>query len=110
MSADDAWRRDTFSGWTSDTAADDYGIWTPTSRSPRISSAARRTATTATSVLHEFSAAANPPAANPTTNAFRVYLPNDAGTAPVKPYIEQLLDPQERPQPGPGAGRPRAIR
>src|SRR4029077_10068396 len=31
------------------------------------------------------------PSANPQPNSFRIYLPTDAGTAPVKPYVEQLL-------------------
>lgn len=107
MSADDAWRRDTFSGWTSDTAADDYGIWqadltitsylvgtTPNGNYGHLS-------------FTNSSAAANPPTANPTTNAFRVYLPNDAGTAPVKPYLEQLLTQKSGPNPIPvgGTGR-----
>ena len=39
--------------------------------------------------MANFQAAANPPTANPVTNSFRIYLPTDSGTAPVKPYIDQ---------------------
>src|SRR5262249_24565073 len=31
------------------------------------------------------------PTANPQPNSFRIYLPTDGGSAPVKPYVEQLL-------------------
>src|SRR5206468_4259464 len=38
-----------------------------------------------------YAAAANPPTANPQTNALRIYLPTDAGTTPIKPYLEQQV-------------------
>jgi hypothetical protein len=41
--------------------------------------------------LGNYQAVANPPSANPVPNSFRIYLPTDAGAAPVKPYLEQLL-------------------
>ncbi|HKI04869.1 MAG TPA: C25 family cysteine peptidase [Thermoanaerobaculia bacterium] len=90
LSPNNMWRRDTFSGWTSDTQSVGYGIWTGsltinTYNNPGING------NYANVWLSNFQAAANPPTANPTTNAFRVYLPNDAGGAPVKPYLEQLL-------------------
>ncbi|HYU33540.1 MAG TPA: C25 family cysteine peptidase [Thermoanaerobaculia bacterium] len=101
MSGNNAWQRDPFSGWTSDTAADDYGIWqadltissylvggTPNGNYGHLS-------------FTNYQAAANPPAANPTNDSFRVYLPNDAGTAPVKPYVEQVLTQKSGPNPIP---------
>lgn len=93
LSANNAWRRDTFSGWTSDTQSIGYGLWTAamtvsTYTTPGING------NYANVWFSNFQAAANPPTANPTTNAFRVYLPTDAGGAPVKPYLEQLLTHQ----------------
>ncbi len=90
LSTNNTWRRDTFSGWTSDQLSTGYGIWTGaisinTYNTPGING------NYANVWLSNFQAAANPPGANPTTNAFRVYLPTDAGAAPVKPYLEQLL-------------------
>lgn len=90
LSNNNVWRRDTFSGWTSDQLSIGYGLWTATMTvstytTPGING------NYANVWLSNFQAAANPPAANPTTNAFRVYLPTDAGGAPVKPYLEQLL-------------------
>ena len=38
-----------------------------------------------------YQAAANPPTANPQQNTFRLYLPTDAGSAPVEPYVTQQL-------------------
>lgn len=90
LSTNNTWRRDTFSGWTSDQLSTGYGIWTAaitinTYNTPGING------NYANVWLSNFQAAANPPGANPTANAFRVYLPTDAGGAPVKPYLEQLL-------------------
>ncbi|HBL29445.1 MAG TPA: hypothetical protein DD490_21645 [Acidobacteria bacterium] len=107
MSANNAWARNTWSGWTTDKVAGDYGIWeadltiisylvsgTPNGNYGHLS-------------FTNFNAAANPPAANPTTDAFRVYLANDAGTAPSKPYVEQLLTQKSGPNPVPVGGTAR---
>lgn len=91
FSGDDVWRRDTFSGWTSDQLATGYGIWSETRTITSYVAGGTPNGNYANVWYGNFSAAANPPAANPTANAFRVYLPSDAGTAPVKPYLEQLL-------------------
>lgn len=101
MSANNIWRRDTFSGWTTDKVAGEYGIWeadltvssylvsgTPNGNYGHLS-------------FTNYQAAANPPAANPTTNSFRVYLPTDGGAAPSKPYVEQLLTHKSGPNPVP---------
>ncbi|HEX3552449.1 MAG TPA: C25 family cysteine peptidase [Thermoanaerobaculia bacterium] len=90
LSTTNTWRRDTFSGWTSDTRSTDYGIWSAalTINTYTVNNVVN--GNYANVYFSNFQAAANPPAANPTPNAFRVYLPTDAGTAPAKPYVEQL--------------------
>ncbi len=90
LSNNNAWRRDSFTGWTSDQLSVGYGIWTAaltisTYFTPGING------NYANIYFSNFQAAANPPTANPTTDAFRVYLPTDAGGAPAKTYLEQRL-------------------
>lgn len=102
LSTDDNWRRSAITGWTSDTDSLDYGIWTGT-----VSISSYLVGTTPNGNYTTFymsnSQAADPavtaPTANPTTNAFRVYLPTDAGAAPVKAYVEQLLRWDSGPNP-----------
>jgi hypothetical protein len=101
MSGNNAWRRDTFSGWTSDTAADDYGIWEADLAIISYLVGGTPNGNYGHLYFTNSQAAANPPAANPTTNAFRVYLANDAGVAPSKPYVEQLLTHKSGPNPVP---------
>jgi hypothetical protein len=95
LSPDDTWNRDNVTGWTSDNLSTDYGIWTlqptiSTYTNPAINGNYE------TTYVGNYLAAANPPTANPIVSggspaAFRIYLPTDAGAAPVKPYLEQLL-------------------
>jgi hypothetical protein len=101
MSSNNAWRRDSFSGWASDTAADDYGIWEADLTIQSYLVSGNPNGNYGHLYFTNSQAAANPPAANPTTNAFRVYLPNDAGTAPAKPYVEQFLTHKSGPNPVP---------
>ena len=91
LSGNNAWRRDTFSGWTSDSDALGYGLWTGGLTITTYTNGGVLNANYANVWFGNFNAAANPPTANPTPNAFRVYLPNDAGTAPAKPYLEQQV-------------------
>ncbi|MFL6196772.1 MAG: C25 family cysteine peptidase, partial [Thermoanaerobaculia bacterium] len=91
LSTNNVWRRDSFSGWTSDTRSVEYGIWSADVAITSYLVGGTPNGNYANLWMSNFNAAANPPAANPTTNAFRVYLPNDAGTAPAKPYVEQVL-------------------
>ena len=55
--------------------------------------------------LGNFQAAANPPTANPVTNSFRIYLPTDAGTAPVEAlrraarHLQRLRHRNDGPNP-----------
>jgi len=88
LSADDTWDRQTFSGWTSDGVSGQYGIWTA---GLTINTYGSTSGNYTNLWMGNFQAAANPPAANPTANAFRVYLPTDSDVAPVKPYIDQTL-------------------
>ncbi|HEX3128358.1 MAG TPA: C25 family cysteine peptidase [Thermoanaerobaculia bacterium] len=102
LSGNNVWHRNALTGWTSDTDSLDYGIWTGT-----VSISSYLVGGTSNGNYTTFymsnSQAADPnvtaPAANPTTNAFRVYLPNDAGAAPSKPYVEQLLRHGSGPNP-----------
>ena len=89
LSGQDVWDGTTFTGWTSDTLSTGYGLWTggltiTTYTTPAING------NYANEWLSNFQVASDTPGANPTTNAFRVYLPTDAGAAPSKAYVEQL--------------------
>jgi len=95
VSGNDVWLQGTVAGWTTDQVAGDYGIWDTDF-----------TVTTDAAngnyghlYLGSFQAAAPPPTANPEANTFRVYLPTDAGVAPAKPYLEQLLTFVSGPNP-----------
>lgn len=91
LSANAVWNRDTFSGWTSDQSAADYGIWHLAASIQSYVNGNGQNGNYATLYDANYQAAANPPAANPTTNAFRIYLPADNSAAPIKPVLEQLL-------------------
>jgi hypothetical protein len=101
LSGNDAWNRDTINRWTSDQLATEYGIWTQnaTINSYLVSGTPNGNYTDL--YVASSQAAANPPTANPVSNAFRIYLPTDAGTAPVKPYLEQLLTHKSGTNPPP---------
>jgi len=90
LSSNDAWKRNTISGWTSDSSSTDYGIWTGNITINSYVVSGTPNGNYGDVYLGNFQAAANPPAANPTTNAFRVYLPTDSNTAPLKPYLTQV--------------------
>lgn len=99
MSANDAWRRDTITGWTSDTRSVEYGIWQSSFTVNSYLVGGTPNGNYANLYMSNFQAAANPPTANPQANTFRIYLPNDNATAPVKPYLEQLLAHSAGPNP-----------
>jgi len=90
LSANNVWKRDTFTGWTSDSKSSDFGIWSAAVTVSNYTVGGVVNGNYANVYFSNFQAAANPPAANPTTDAFRVYLPTDAGTAPSKTYLEQI--------------------
>jgi Peptidase family C25 len=91
LSGNNAWRSDSWSGWTSDQLAGDYGIWTAAATVTSYLVAGTPNGNYAQLYLGNYQAAANPPAANPVANSFRIYLPTDAGSAPSKPYVDQTL-------------------
>jgi|GEM_PF-3078660 len=99
LSANQSWRRDSFSGWTSDQLSADYGIWSANLTITSYLVSGTPSGNYANLYLGNYQAAANPPTANPVPNAFRLYLPTDAGTAPVKPYVEQDLIYDSGPNP-----------
>src|SRR6185295_4888948 len=99
MSQNNVWRRDSFTGWTSDNNSTDYGVWSATTDINSYIVGGNENGNYGVVYYNNFNAAANPPGANPTTNAFRLYFPNDSGTAPAKAYIEQLLRYGSGPNP-----------
>lgn len=90
LSANNVWNRDNATGWTSDARAVDYGVWTVDATVSSYLNPAVN-GNYGTYYVGNFQTAANPPNNNPLPNTHRVYLANDAGTAPVKPYLEQEL-------------------
>jgi hypothetical protein len=95
MSENNEWLRNPMTGWTTDALSTDYGLWTMT---PRLFQTGGN-ANYGNVWVSNFQAASATPGANPTANAFRVYLPTDGGGAPVKPYLEQLLTHVSGPNP-----------
>ena len=91
MSGNNVWRRDTFSGWTTDARSVEYGIWQAGVSITSYLVSGTPNGNYTDIYFSNFTAAANPPTTNPQANTFRIYIPNDAGAAPVKPYLEQLL-------------------
>ncbi len=98
LATDDSWRRDTITGWTSDVSSSGYGVWTAAVTINSYLSGGQNGNYT-NIYMGNFQAAANPPAANPAANTFRVYLPNDSGAAPVKPRVNQFLTYVSGPNP-----------
>jgi hypothetical protein len=92
LSTDDTWKRNTINRWTSDQAATEYGIWSGAFAINTYVNAAGINGNYTDVYLGNFQVSGTvAPSANPQPNSFRIYLPTDAGTAPVKPYLEQLL-------------------
>src|SRR5436305_405749 len=104
LSGNDAWARNTINRWTSDQLATEYGIWQGTFTINTYTVGGVVNGNYTDLYIGNSSAAANPPAANPPTNSFRIYLPTDGGSAPVKPYVEQLLTFKSGTNP-PGVGQ-----
>ncbi|HKO58661.1 MAG TPA: hypothetical protein VJ276_22535, partial [Thermoanaerobaculia bacterium] len=91
LSGENAWNRDTITGFTTDQASVNYGIWDWDATITSYVNGAGQNGNYTTAYVANATAAANPPTANPPANSFRVYFPTDGGAAPAKPYIEQLL-------------------
>lgn len=101
LSPDDLWNHDDLTRWGDDDESDDYGIWRfqPTITTYGSTSGNYET-TYVGSYLTSGNPTSNPILASGAPASFRMYLPTDAGTAPVKPYLEQFLT-QNRDYSGP---------
>jgi hypothetical protein len=86
LSINDSWQNVNVGPWTDDSDSTEYGIW---SLDVTINEYPGN-ANYGQVYVGNFSAA-TPPTAQPLANTFRIYLPTDAGAAPAKPYLEQLL-------------------
>jgi Peptidase family C25 len=96
LSINDQWNRNQITGWTSDSASTQYGIWTQTSSLNSYLVGGAQNGNYADVYVSNFNLATTgtgvaAPTANPPANSFRSYLPTDAGGAPVEPYLEQAL-------------------
>jgi hypothetical protein len=86
LSINDSWQNVNVGPWTDDSDGTDYGIWSlgvTINDYPGNANYGQ--------VYVGNSSAATPPTAQPQANTFRIYLPTDAGAAPAKPYLEQLV-------------------
>jgi hypothetical protein len=92
LSGNNAWARNTINRWTSDQSSTEYGIWAGTFTISSYLVGGTPNGNYTDIYLGNFQVSGTvAPTANPQPNSFRIYLPTDAGTAPVKPYVEQLL-------------------
>jgi hypothetical protein len=110
LSADDVWNRDDITNYTSNFFSIDYGIWKVDST---INTYINTSGNYETYYVGNYLAAANPPTTNPLVvggfpSVSRIYLPTDAGVAPVKPWLEQYLTRVGGPGPAPSIGVPQA--
>ena len=90
LSANNVWKQNVVAAWGSDSDSTDYGIWAV---QQSISTYVNNLGPNGnyTDVWFGNQGAVTPPTANPPANSFRLYLPTDAGTAPSKPYLEQMV-------------------
>lgn len=86
-----AWLRNTINTWTSDQIAAEYGMWTGTINITSYVNGNGQNGNYGHIYFGNSSLGANPPAANPITNAFRVYFPTDGVGRPVEPYMEHQI-------------------
>jgi hypothetical protein len=94
MSANNTWDNTPFTGWTNDSAAHDYGIWASSVNIQDYGSGNYGVV-----YLGNFDASNPPPTSQPQANTFRIYLPTDGGTAPLKPQVRQFLTHVSGPNP-----------
>ena len=101
LSQNNVWAQNTVNGWTTDPSATDYGLWAMVTTINSYNDATTGiNGNYTTTYVGNSSLTAPPPAANPVTNGFRIYLPADGGaTAPVKPYVEQFVRYRKGPNP-----------
>lgn len=101
LSGNDVWTRNNVTGWTSDTGTGEYGIWTADVIVGSYIAGGLPNGNYVDLYLSSFAAAANPPTTNSSANTFRTYIPTDAGTAPLKPYLMQTFTQVGGPNPVP---------
>jgi hypothetical protein len=111
LSPDDEWRPNAtnnlqITGYTTNDYSINYGIWTATST---INTYINTSGNYETMYLGNYLWGSNPPTANPIVSGgfpavSRLYLPTDAGSAPVKPYLAQYLTRVGGPGPAPSLG------
>ena len=102
LSQNNVWKQNTINGWTTDTDSTDYGIWQMDLTINSYNDPGTGINGNYTDVYVGNSSVVGTPPANPiTSNVFRVYLPTDAGGAPSKPYVEQLVRYSGCATPGP---------
>ena len=94
MAANDTWENTPFTGWTDDSRAHDYGIW-----SSSINIEDYGSGNYGVIYLGNFAASNPPPTSQPQANTFRLYLPTDVGSAPLKPSVRQYLTHVSGPNP-----------
>ena len=87
-SGDGVWMNQPITGWTSDTSSSDYGIW-GLQYGLTAPAMGDNNANSALLYMGAESAALPPPVVQPEPSSFRIYLPSDGGTPPVKPRIGQ---------------------
>lgn len=93
LSINNAWNHDDLTSFTDDDESDDYGIWSmvPTINTYGGGPSGNYETTYVGSYLTSGNPTSNPIVNGTAPAAFRLYLPTDAGAAPVKPYMEQFL-------------------
>ncbi|NOZ20401.1 MAG: hypothetical protein GXP25_04850 [Planctomycetes bacterium] len=96
MSGNNVWANNPLTGWNRDAWAGDYGIWSGAMTIYERVSAGGNYATFYGGTPRS---GGPPPTAEPEAYSIRFYLPTDSGTAPVKPYMMQMVSHVSGPNP-----------
>jgi hypothetical protein len=104
LSANDVWAHNTVGGttpWATPSQSIEDGIWHVIASISTYTNGSGANGNYANEDFTNFldTNTSGVPAANPTANAFRVYLPNDSGGPAAKAYLEQLLTWVSGPNP-----------
>lgn len=108
LSIEDDWAHNSFTNYTNNFYSIDYGIWT---YQPTINTYINNNGNYETMYVGNYLGSATDPTTNPIVSGgfpatHRIYLPTDAGAAPVKPWLEQYLTRVGGPGPNPVVGTP----